>query len=889
MRKTLIILLIFISPYVVWGKLTKEELDLLRTRSATAILLNGDKVDLDGKLDEPAWRLARWEGNFIQRNPNDGTPATYNTEFGVLYDDDYLYIGARAYDPEPQKISSILSRRDDYTESDWMYISIDSYNDNRTAFEFGLNAAGVKHDVRRYDDDNMDEGWDAVWDGRASIDDQGWSAEWRIPFRELRFSSGETMEWGLEFYRELPRHNSELSVWNYWAQSDEGFVSRYGSLTGLKNIKIQRPVYLMPYAASQAHVSENLVNSAHPEKYDLLNNLGGDLRYSSPSGLTLNATLNPDFGQVEADPADFNLTEFETYFSENRPFFMEGANILSYPLGYGDGDSQNNSLFYSRRIGRAPQGSALTDDSKEVVTISEPAGTNILGATKITGKTQSGFSLGVMEAVTATEKATVYYSDKSKDVSVIEPLTNYFLSRFQQDFNEGTTTIGGILTAVNRDLKNTSLNYLPKSAYTGGIDFSHEFAKRQYEFNATMAFSNVAGDTTAIQRTQKSSSRYFQRVDADHLTYDPQATSLFGYSFKGVLSKTSGHVRAASGVYGYSPGFEINDLGFLTNVDEINQFTWVQYYQWEPNKIFREYRINLNQWYSCDFAGIRRSLGGNVNMHFTFNNNWNLGYGINHNFGGYDPAMNRGGPTLYIAENSNAWAYVNTDARKDLYFFLQVYRFKNTDAKSVKSFGGEQDITWRPRQNLKLAATVSYDHLDDTWAWVGKATDDTGARQYVWASMTQNTLSLTMRVDYTVTPTLSVQYYAQPYYTAGDFFDFVYVADSKNKDYWKRFSPYGDQISYDKESGVYAVDKNADSTPEYTFSGWQDFNYKQFRSNFVIRWEYMTGSTLFLVWSQGYTNYELFKDFNFTRDTRSLFNGVSDNVFMIKISQMLTF
>ncbi len=888
MTKILIVLLILVSPYIVWGKLTKEELDLLRTRSATAILLNGDNVDLDGKLDEPAWRLAKWESNFIQRNPNDGTPATYPTEFGVLYDHDYLYIGARAFDPEPQKISSILSRRDDYTESDWMYVSIDSYNDNRTAFEFGLNAAGVKHDVRRFDDDDMEEEWDAVWDGKVCVDAQGWTAEWRIPFRELRFTASDAMEWGLEFYREIPRHNNELSVWNYWSQSDEGFVSRYGSLHGLSNIKVQRPIYLMPYVAGQSHVSDDLINSVHPDRYDLLYNLGGDIRYSSPTGLTLNATINPDFGQVEADPADFNLTEFETYFSENRSFFIEGANILSYPLGYGDGDSQNNSLFYSRRIGRAPQGSVYTDDST-VVSITRPTGTNILGATKITGKTESGFSLGVMEALTATEKATLHHSDNSTEGVIIEPMTNYFLSRFQQDFKDGTTTIGGIFTAVNRDLKNTPLNYLHKAAYTGGLDLSHEFAKRQYEIIATLAFSNVRGDTTAIQRTQKSSARYFQRTDAGHLTYDPQATSLSGYSFKSVLSKTSGHVRAAIGAYGYSPKFEINDFGFLTNVDVINQFMWVQYYQWEPGKLFRDYRLNLNQWYSCDFAGVRRNLGGNVNMHFTFNNNWNFGYGVNVNFGGYDPAMNRGGPTLFIAPNGNVWAYANTDARKDLYYYIDFFYFRNKDREPVMSFGGEQDVTWRPRKNLKLTASVYYERLNDTWAWIGKARDENNALKYVWSHMKMNTLNLTMRVDYTVTPTLSIQYYGQPYFAAGDYFNFLYLADSKNKDYWKRFSPYGEQISYDKSNNLYSVDKNGDDIPEYNFVGQPDFNYKQFRSNFVIRWEYLTGSTLFLVWSQGFTNYELFREFNFSQDTRTLFNGVSDNVFMIKISQMLTF
>ncbi|MBC8402918.1 MAG: hypothetical protein H8E14_15640 [Candidatus Marinimicrobia bacterium] len=266
-----------------------------------------------------------------------------------------------------------------------MYVSIDSYNDNRTAFEFGLNAAGVKHDIRRYDDNNMDENWDAIWDGNAEINHQGWSAEWRIPFRELRFTSAKEMEWGLEVYRELPRFNNELSVWSYWSQSDEGFVSQYGSLKGLQGIKAQRPLYIIPYVANQTDISDNLVTPIHEENYDSFFNLGGDVRYSSPFGLTLNASLNPDFGQVEADPADYNLTEFETYFAEKRPFFMEGANILRFPLGFGDGDLQSNSLFYSRRIGRTPQGYAIDDTSKNTITVEEPNVVHILGAAKITG------------------------------------------------------------------------------------------------------------------------------------------------------------------------------------------------------------------------------------------------------------------------------------------------------------------------------------------------------------------------------------------------------------------------------------------------------------------------------------------------------------------------
>ena len=242
MKRSFIFGMILVLPLFSIAKLTSEELDLFRLREAIAIYIGSDKLTVDGIIDEPIWQEGNWQGGFIQRDPNDGSPETYKTEFCVFYDNDYLYVGARAYDPEPEKIIALLTRRDNYTESDWMYVSIDSYDDNRTAFEFGINAAGVKHDLRRYDDTNGDDEWDAIWDGHSHIDDKGWTAEWRIPFRELRFTSNPDMKWGFEMYRELPRHNNELSVWSYWSHSEEGFVSKYGSLTGLKDITDRKSV-----------------------------------------------------------------------------------------------------------------------------------------------------------------------------------------------------------------------------------------------------------------------------------------------------------------------------------------------------------------------------------------------------------------------------------------------------------------------------------------------------------------------------------------------------------------------------------------------------------------------------------------------------------------------
>ena len=858
----------------------------VRNRSLTAKQISNNNFKIDGVLSEEIWNTGEWTSGLYQQKPNDGAPESFKTEFCILYDQNYIYVAARAYDPEPEKISAILSRRDNYTESDWMYISFDSFNDNRTAFEFGLNAAGVQHDLRRFNDENADYSWDAIWDGDSYIGKDGWTAEWRIPFKELRFTTSENMEWGVEMYREVPRKNNELSVWNYWAQDEAGFVSNYGTLQGLKNIRSNKPIYVKPYIVTQSNISDNLITPVHDNSYDFLYNIGGDIRYSSPSGITLNATINPDFGQIEADPADFNLTEFETYFPEKRPFFMEGGNILHFPLNYGDGDNGSNTLFYSRRIGRSPQGWIQYNDNKGDIAEESPITTNILGATKITGKTEKGLSIGVMEAVTTEEKATVFYDDDTKEKSVIEPMSNYFLGRIQQDFNNGQATVGGIFTAVNRKLDGTGIDYLHDAAYTGGIDFEYEFLERKYGLETSIAFSNVSGDTTALQRTQKSSARYFHRIDADHLEYDPNRTSLSGYSFKSVLTKNTGHFRGAAGLIGSSPGFEVNDMGYMRNVDNISQFIWLQYQEWEPNKFFRQYRINFNQWSGYTFDGVKKNMGGNVNMHFTFNNNWRLSTGFNRNFGGLSTTMNRGGPSMFLPKNNSFWGRINTDQRKNLNLAMMGFYFKNND--NVKGIGIDPSITWRPLKNLQLTADISYNHLDDTWAWIGSSEDNNGDEQYFWSSMLQNTLSFTLRVDFTLTNKLSIQYYAQPYFTAGEYFDYKRVNDADNADFNKRFESLGNRMTYNENTDEYDVDYNNDNETDYSVGGQTNFNYKQFRSNFVLRWEYSTGSVAYLAWSQGFTDYQTFQPFDFGNDVNQLFSGTSNNVLMLKISQSLS-
>ncbi len=837
----------------------------LRNRAAEAVRVNPQSITIDGKLDDPGWRTATAYDSFTQRDPRDGTEPTYPTSFRIAYDGEYLYVAVNAIDAEPDKIKAILTRRDEYTESDWVYVSLDSYNDNRTAFEFGLNAAGVRHDLRRYDDTSADFDWDAVWDGAVQIHNAGWSAEFRIPFRELRFNSSPDMQWGLQVYREFPRNDNELDVWNYWSKDENGFVSKYGKLVGLSDVESTRPLYVSPYVVGQSNISDKIKTMDHPKAYDLSSNIGADVRYTFSNGLTMNATVNPDFGQVEADPADFNLTAFETYFAEKRPFFKEGSNIMTFSLGFGDGDAQNNSMYYSRRIG------------------SQSA--NILGAGKLTGKTDNGLSVGVMDATTANN-FSVFGSNTNLNTN--QPLTNYFLGRLQKDYRDGQTTVGGIFTATNRDLNSATRDYLHSAAYTGGLDFENQFHDRAYLIQGALAFSNVQGSPEAITQTQMSSARYFQRPDANYVSVDSAATSLSGYATKLILAKISGHWQGALGLLNYSPGFDINDLGYLQQVDNIQQFTWISYREWEPTRFFQEYQINFNQWATWDYAPQLKSKGGNVNAHATLLNNWDVGTGLNHNFHGLNTTELRGGPAIAAPSNWSWWGYVDTDSRKNLYSETSWSYFVNAD--KVYQYELSTGVVFRPRQNLQCLIEPGYTQLIDTWAWIGKAFDQSNTTHYLFSGLDQKVLSLTLRADFTLMPNLSIQYYAQPYITAGKYHDFIETADVKAQDFNKRFTSLKNySVSQNQSTDQYEYDVTGDGNPNYysTTAPRTDFNYKQFRSNLVIRWEYSSGSTLYLVWSQGYTEYEHQGQFHLSRDFNTLFSAPSDNVLLLKVSYLL--
>jgi hypothetical protein len=848
---------------------------------AVAIRASPGTPEIDGVLDEAAWALAQPLVDFVQRDPEEGEPATERTRAWVLYDDGSLYVGIRAYDSEPEKIVGQLTRRDMWSASDWIIISIDSYYDRRTAFEFAVNPAGVERDTYRYDDTNEDDSWNAVWDVATSVDGEGWVAEFRIPFSQLRFSEAPEQIWGFNIERDIQRKN-ETVLWKPIPKDASGWVSEYGELAGINGIRPPRRLEVLPYVVATQGFTPAVDGNPFRTGSEFQGNVGADLKYGITNNLTLNLTLNPDFGQVEADPSVVNLSAFETFFQEKRPFFLEGANIFSFGL---NGSGSFEQLFYSRRIGRRPQGGA---DSRGGY-VDYPDNTTIIAAGKLSGKSASGWSVGVLDAVTAEERAAVVDGEGNRFEDTVEPLTNYAVARVQKDFNGGASAVGVILTSVNRNLPG-SLDYLRGSAYAGGFDARHRFGGGDWEVSGQLLGSYVRGSAAAIDATQNSSARYFQRPDADHLDYDPTRTSLAGTSGAFGLAKIGGgNWRGSLQSAWVSPGFEVNDLGFQRTADIWRNVVWVQYRDVQPGKIFRRYYLNWNAWNYQTFGGERTALGTNVNGSFTLLNYWGGWGGVERQLPGFSIQTLRGGPAMRAPAAWNWWGGFYSDERKPVSFELGTFGWKDNERSDM--YGVYTFLAWRPAANLRLSVGPEYDWGRDDWQYVTTA-DALGSTRYVTGVLDQKTLYLTTRLDWTFTPNLSLQLYAQPFVSAGAYTGFSEVVAPQADAYADRFDLYGeDRLSYEPSTdpdapGTYYVDLNRDGAADFSFDD-PDFNFKQFRSTVVIRWEYVTGSTLFFVWSSSKTRYDFTGQFEPIHDLDALRTANGENYFSIKLNYYL--
>jgi hypothetical protein len=834
----------------------------------------GATVRVDGQLDEAVWAQAPVAEGFVQRRPNPGTPSNLRTEVRVLFGEGVLYVAARMFDA-PDSIAAQMARRDATgTYSDWFTVMLDSDLDRRSAFTFSVSPRGVRRDGITTEAGRTELTWDAVWEARTVVDSLGWTAELAIPLSQVRFSPGQTT-WGVNFAREVARRD-ELSYWAALLPNQPGFVSRFGSLEGVSGVGSAARLELEPYTVSRVTRAPGDGRDPFYSSNDVFASGGLDLRYRLTSNLTLTGTINPDFGQVEADPAVVNLSAFETFLAERRPFFVQGSDIFDFRIG---SEFDTEMLFYSRRIGRVPLGSVPQGASF----VDQPDLTTILGAAKVSGKTSGGWSVGFLDVVTAPEYARYSMAGGTRDRARVEPTTHYGVARVSKDFRSGRSAVGTLFTTTNRLLEaGDSLDFMRSDAFVGGVDGRHRFGGNAFEVTSWMVGSHVRGSARAIAATQLNASRYFQRPDADHVELDPGRTSLGGYASDLQVAKIAGNWTWRLRGSTRSPGFEINDLGYQRQTDRISEAGELRYARYKPAGAFRAWSVTGNQTVEWTFGGERVQQLASVNSAFQLRNFWGGFAMLQRGSAVLNVANLRGGPAMYVPGYTGGVLMLNTDLRKPVSGNLttNVYR-TDGDGGHIVSLSPSLSVRPSPRWNLSVGPSLNW--TAERAQYVDQRSVG-GRTRYFVGRLDQTTASVTARLNYTFSPALSFQFYAQPFVSAGSYDRFQVVDDSHAPAFGDRFAALdGGAVVRDDATGRYRVDLNADGVVDTTIRD-AAFNLKQLRSNAVLRWEYRPGSTLFLVWNQGRSEFRPDGSFDLDRDLNRLFGSDGSNTLLVKLS-----
>lgn len=880
---------------------SKTSLRLLVAEEKTVIAVRADSpITIDGRLDEPVWQTAPVATGFTQTNPDDGSPATEPTEVRVAYDDRALYVAAFCYDSEPAKIRKRLGRRDSQTDSDWFAVAVDPYFDRRSGYAFYVNPAGAITDMALSNDVNMDASWDGIWEARAMINDDGWAVEFRIPFDQLRFTKKDEYVWGINFRRMIRRKNEE-STFNWSPRDEAAFVSRFARLEGLRGINPGRLIEFMPYAVTQAQLRPAEEGNPFETGRRALANAGFDLKIGLKSNLTLDATVNPDFGQVEVDPAVLNLSAFETYYQEKRPFFIEGASLFN---NFGRGGVFINAninwpmprFFYSRRVGRSPQGYATEDGYVRM-----PDRTTILGAAKLTGQLAGGWNVGFLNAVTGRELALLD-QEGVRLTQEVEPLSYYGALRVQKDIDEGRRGFGLMATGVLRDLDGGGGGTVPndalaamlnRNAFTLAADgWAFLDKDKSWVVGGWVGGTRVEGGVDAIWRLQNSPVHYFQRPDATHVELDPAATSLGGWGARLNLAKQRGNVLVLFNAGALSPGFNPNDAGFQQGGSDVINLQFLPGYQWtKPGKVFLR-AFAVGGWFrNYDFGGNKNWDGGLAIFEGQLRNFWGVNALVAYNPETISKNLTRGGPLALIPSGWQVEAGVTTDNRKPVVF--ELYSMNYRRPRAGNEWVGRFAARWKPGSNFNLSVGPTLGFETSEIQWVRRFADElmtaTFGNRYVFGRIDQKVLGAELRLDWTFTPRLTLQAYLQPFLAVGHYDRFKELAAPKTYDY----HVYGEgsagggasTIVYDAVSDAYTVDPDGADGPAAPFTfGNPDFNYKSLRGTVVLRWEYRPGSLLYFVWTQNRADFSNPGSLRLGRDLGDLFAAPGDNIFLLKVS-----
>lgn len=884
-------LILAVSTFALQGALS--DTTLLRHAALVAPqVVSTARIDrppvLDGRLDDPAWQSVAPITSLTQSDPDEGQPVSEATEVRIVYDRTALYVGARLFDRNPAAIVQRLGRRDFATPSDEFRVMLDTYHDHRTTFLFAVSPAGVQRDAVAGDDgDAFDYSWDVVWQAVARVDSLGWTVEIRIPFAQLRFSAAKDQVWGVRVVRWIERKN-ELALFPFVPKTESGVASRFAHLVGLQEVNSTRPLEVLPYTVAR----ERLRRPDHPgDPFDnghtTFGGAGLDLKAGVAPNFTLNLTANPDFGQVELDPAFVNLTEFEQFLDEHRPFFVEGASIFKFGSTGGGINPRFNTplLFYSRRIGRPPQGEPTSSGDFSTT----PENTTILGAAQLSGRTANGWSVGTVEALTAREYATV--ADTTTGIrryDEVEPLTNYFATRVKRDFGGGMTTLGVVGTATQRDLDRSTLDFLTAGAYAGGVDFQHRWGDKAYSLAASVSGSAVRGDVAAIQAAQQAPDRYYQRPDARHLRYDSTATSLSGAAADLYLNKIGGNWVWTLAASTMTPGFEINDLGFQERVD-IASTAVAGGYRWtRPGRVFRQAYAYVSTKSGWNYDGDVLQRAFNAYAFGRFRNFWEADLSLTYNSGVLDDRLTRGGPVAGKPAGWTAAGEAYSDNRKQVSTYT--YASYTRNAAGGWYFSVLPSLTYRPSKALSLSLGVEYDAGWGDAQYVTRVGDATATatlgRRYVFAGLRERSLDATLRINATFSRSLSLQLYAQPFTFIGDYEGFKELAARRSYTFTRYGRDNGSTIV--RTGDTYTVDPDGPGpAAPFTFDS-PDFRSRSMRVNTVLRWEYRPGSTIFFVWSQTRSGDFSTVNVGLVNDVRqALFLDRPTNVLQVKVNYWL--
>jgi len=862
----------------------------------SAVRLSGD-VEIDGVLDEAVWRDAPAASQFHQREPVEGAAPSQRTEVRFAYDDEFFYIGARMFDDRPDQIVGRLARRDADTGSDYVFVSFDPYHNHIGQIDFSVNPTGM-----RFDGADFDTSWDPVWEVETEVDELGWTMEARIPFSQIRFDPGSSEPWGLQIERYVNRLN-EYSVWSFWRRDEQGGTSRFGHLMDVATpATVPGRLELLPYVVTQAELHGSVdADDEDPfvsEREGKLR-VGADVQYLITSNLTLNATINPDFGQAEVDPAVVNLSAFETFFPEKREFFIEGQEKFSFGSLWCFTCSNVSSLnmLYTRRIGRTPQALGLAADAGDY--LDAPDNTTILGAAKLTGRT-GGWNIGVFNAVTAREHAEVQLGTDRFEQEV-EPATNYFVARASRELRDGNWEVGGIFTSVIRDFDDPALaERLNQNSFGLGFDTEAWWANRKYHYLGQVAFTQIHGDADAILRAQRSSARYFQRPDRDNGSngfftdsFEPGLETMRGFGFYSRVSKEAGAFRWETGANVRSPGFENNDIGFVTRTDYMWHHGSLNYRLLEPTRWYRysSFTMGAQQEFNFDgdLTGRQISLSAFTETPFY----WTTSLFGFHRPAVLDDRLTRGGPVVGKPHENYLSYSLESDHRKSLAFYFNPQTWWNGDG--ARDYYLNLGATWKPMSNVSLSLGPGYTIAQSSAQYVDAiedptATDFYGTR-YVFADLHTRRLSMDTRLNVTFTPSMSLELFAQPFISSNDYRDFKEFARTRDDEKLV----YGEDVgtltvvepTQPDETRSYLIDPDG-AGPAAQFSiDDPDFNFRSLRGNAVFRWEYTPGSTLYLVWTQDRSSFGRVGDLDFDRDRRALFDAPSDHIFLVKLNYWL--